>query len=131
MAQDILDELDTIWAAVPFPGENWHPWVAELRRLDADVRAAIEVLDETAGSREELEALLEEAVAAEDAGADSLGEAVRRLALLARPAGQHPFLHEIVPGLEAAGVLFAAVGRSPEARQRFGRRARLTVWAGS
>jgi hypothetical protein len=118
-AVNLLDELAAIWAAVPLPGEQWHPWVAELRRLDRDVRAAVAVLAEDAGARSELEAVLEAGDPAADDGRDGLGEALRLLAELPRPVGQHPFLHEIAPGLEAAGVLLAAVGRSPAARRRF------------
>lgn len=118
-AANLLDELAAIWAAVPMPGEQWHPWVAELRRLDHDVRAAVAVLAEDAGARGELEAVLEAGDPAPDDGRDGLGESLRLLAELPRPVGQHPFLHEIAPGLEAAGVLLAAVGRSPAARRRF------------
>lgn len=128
MAANLLDELAAIWAAVPLPGEQWHPWVAELRRLDHGVRAAVAVLAEDAGARSELEAVLEAGDPAPDDGRDGLGESLRLLAELPRPVGHHPFLHEIVPGLEAAGVLLAAVGRSSAARARFGElAARLSV----
>lgn len=117
-APDLLDELAAVWDAVPIPGEQWHPWVGEIRRLDADVRAALAVLAESDDGREQLEAALEEEPG-DDEGADALGDAVRLLARLPRPVGHHPFLHEIVPGIEAAGVALAAVGRSAATRARF------------
>jgi hypothetical protein len=97
-AATLLDELAAIWAAVPLPGEQWHPWVAELRRLDRDVRTAVAVLAEDADARSELEAVLEAGDPAPDDGRDGLGEALRLLAELPRPVGHHPFLHAIAPG---------------------------------
>lgn len=116
---NLLDELAAIWDAVPLPAEAWHPWVAELRRVDRGVRAAVAILAEDAGARGELEAALEAGDPPPDDGHDGVGEALRLLAALPRPVGHHPFLHEIAPGLEAAGVLLAAVGRSEAARRHF------------
>ena len=48
-----------------------------------------------------------------------LTAAYRRLALLPLPAGEHPFLDEILPTLEAMDVLLVAVSLVPEAAAVF------------
>lgn len=118
MQADFLETLAAVWERVPLPGEQWHPWAAEIRRLDADVRLALDVLAAVPDGDAAVAAALEEG-AGEDRGGDALGEAARRLAALPRPVGHHPYLHELLPGLEAAQVALAAVGRSAAARARF------------
>lgn len=115
----LVDELAALWAALPIPGEQWHPWVPELVQLDRHVTDALRALrdDPDAGAR--LEALLEAAPEPADEGDDRLGAALHLLAELPRPTGHHPFLDEIGPALDAAGVLLAAVAQSPDTRARF------------
>lgn len=127
--------LAELWDAVPIPSETWHAWSDRLRRLDEDVRTALDLAgDDTAVARA-LDQLVEsDAAASPPAGTGRLAETRRLLAELPRPEGRHPYLDVIVPALEAAALLFAAVDASPAARTAFEReRAALdtTATAGS
>jgi hypothetical protein len=118
----LLAELGAIWAKVPIPAGNWHPWLEEISQLGADVRAALAVVAADEDAASELERLLgeDEPPTTADDEPDALGAAIRRLAALPRPEGKHPFLEDLLPGLEAAELLLAAAASSPAARRRFG-----------
>ena len=131
---ETVDALAEIWAVVPFPDGSWHRWTDLLRRLDADVRSALELAAADELVQRELDRLVELDAAPPPArGMDGLAEAQRLLAGLPRPEGRHPYLDAIVPGLEAAALLLAALTVSPAARRDFDRRRSrpITVPAGS
>lgn len=117
---ELVAELRALWARVPAPRERWHPWADVIARLHADVQTALTVLDADEEGRRWLDRLLAGETADAAAGlADELGAALRRLTALPRPDGKHPYLDDVLPGLEAATVLLTAVGLSPAARARF------------
>jgi hypothetical protein len=116
-AGSLVDELRAVWDRVPIPRESWHPGAAMIARLDQDVRNALRALADEPGA----DSALAEALSREDgtAGEGAVGEALRRLAELPRPDGKHPYLDDVLPGLEAAEALLAAVASSPAASERF------------
>ena len=105
----LVEELRAVWDRVPIPRDEWHPGAAAISRLDADVREAFAVLAEDGDARAELRRVLEEdaVVTAEPGGA------LARLRDLPRPDGKHPYLADVLPGLEAAEAVLAAVERAP------------------
>jgi hypothetical protein len=118
---ETVDALAEAWPAAPRPAGAWHPWTDLLDRLDADVRTAVAGEDELV--RRELDRLLElDAAPPHDPGMDGPAEAQRLLAGLPRPEGRHPYLDEIVAGLDAAALLLGALTVSPAARRELARR---------
>lgn len=120
--QELLDEIRGLAAAFPVPQPSWHGYVAEMRTCVRDlarvleVAAAVpEVLDLVGRA---LDGELEEAF---DAGVapPALAAAYRRLGRLPIPAGEHPYLDEIVPTLEALEALLVAVSLVPWAADAF------------
>jgi hypothetical protein len=105
----LVEELRAIWDRVPIPHGEWHPGAAAIARLDADVRDAFAVLAEDGDARAGLRRVLEGDVPA----TAELGGALARLRELPRPDGKHPYLADVLPGLEAAEAVLAAVQRAP------------------
>jgi hypothetical protein len=116
---DLVDELRAIWDRVPIPRETWHPWGESILRLDRDVRAALAIVAEDADALAALAQVLAEEDAAPAGKEGAVAEALRRLGELPRPDGKHPYLGDVLPGLEAAEALLTAVSRSPAASSRF------------
>ncbi len=118
---EMLAELRAIWGGLLLPGDRWHPWASELARLREDVATAFTVLEVDAAACSDLARILEATEEpASDAGADDrLGATRRMLSGLPRPDGKHPFLEHILPALEVAEAIFAAVGGATAARTRF------------
>lgn len=98
-----VEELRAIWERVPLPREARHPGAAAIARLDEEVRAAFAVLAVDRGARAALARILAGGAPTAAAGA------LARLRELPRPDGKHPYLAEILPGLEAAEAVLAAV----------------------
>lgn len=118
---ELLAELRSVWARVPLPRDLWHPWSETIRQLHEDVRTALAALaDDEEGRRALARLLADEAqTTAPAAPADAVAAAIGRLAALPRPDGKHPYLEDVLPGLEAAEALLGAVAHSPAARRRF------------
>lgn len=105
----LVAELRAIWDRVPLPREEWHPGAAAIARLAADVRDAFAVLDADTDTRAALGGLLEDDAPV----AAPPGTALARLRELPRPDGKHPYLADVLPGLEVAEAVLAAVQRAP------------------
>lgn len=117
---DLVGELRALWERVPAPKDRWHPWSDVLARLRDDVRTGVATLEADEEGRRQLGRILAgESVDAGAGLADELGAAIRRLAELPRPDGKHPFLEDVLVGLEAALALLTAAACSPTARARF------------
>lgn len=114
----LVSELRAIWARVPIPLGPWHPGSDAIRRVDADVRTALDVLAADEGAAASLAALVEGDRTRVN-GSGAIGDAVAGLAALPRPDGKHPFLEDVMPGLEAAEAVLAAVALSPAATARY------------
>jgi hypothetical protein len=112
------DELRALAAAFPVPEQRWHAHVPEMRACMRDFRAAIRALDADPRAQEELDRLLDGSPPA-DAAPAPVPEALARLDKLPAPEGEHPFVAEILPTLEAMRVVLHAVAASPVAARRF------------
>lgn len=120
--QDLLDEIGVLAGRFPVPQPAWHGYVAEMRACLRDLARALEVatgvpevLDLVARA---LDGELEEAFDAR-AASPALVAAYQRLGRLPIPAGEHPYLDEIVPALEALEALLVAVSLVPAAGDAF------------
>lgn len=113
MVDELLDELRILCARLPVPQPEWHPFVPEIRAFRADFERALAL----AATRPEAVVLAGELIEAEaepelaDGAEPELAAAWARLAALPPPGGQHPFLDEIAPAIEALRVLLAALSR--------------------
>ena len=116
----MLDDLRALWERAPVPRERWHAWVDVIAQLHEDVSVGLDVLDADDEARCALAGLIEDGRAATDVGRDdAVAAAIRRLDELPRPDGKHPYLEDILPALEVAEVVLAAVASAPAARRRF------------
>lgn len=116
----MLVELRAIWDRAPVPRERWHSWVDAIAHLHEDVTVGLDVLDAEEEARSALAGLIEGGpVGAAGEHEGEIAVALRRLDELPRPDGRHPYLEDILPALEVAEVVLAAVASSPAARRRF------------
>lgn len=111
---ELLAELRTLAGRLPLPQPSWHPHVALIAACRSDLEAA---LDEAARDESALDLLAEliDGVPAPSFDADASPEltaAWERLQALPLPDGQHPFLDEILPALEALRLVLVALSRS-------------------
>jgi hypothetical protein len=120
----LYEAVEALVAAFPVPHPSWHAYVPEMRACLGDLRRALEVCGQ---SPEVLglalcavEGELEQGFDVRRAGG-RLAAAYGRLGALPVPAGEHPFLDEIVPTLEATEALLVAVSLVPEAAAAFER----------
>jgi hypothetical protein len=109
----------------PIPEPGWHGYVEEMRACRRDLEDAAEAIDSDPVASAALERLTDGDGPA-DAGAPpaAVAAALDRLEALPVPEGEHPFLDEIVPTLQAARLALHAVAASREATERFVSRAR-------
>lgn len=117
----VVVELRGLADRFPVPHPSWHAQVPEMRAVLHDLRAAIAVLDSHDAARAELVRLIGEEAqpAAAGEGRPALTAARRRLRELAVPAGEHPFLDEIVVTIEAAEAALAALSASADGDRAF------------
>ena len=122
--RDLHETVAALADAFPVPHPSWHGYVAEMRACVADLRRALAAAVEAPLALDlalrAVEGELDEGFAAGGAGPE-LATAYRRLGLLPVPAGEHLFLEEIVPTLEAAEALLVAVSLVPDAAAAFER----------
>ena len=114
---ELLAELRALAARMPMPQPAWHPQVAHISACRADLLEAIEaaagdpaILDIAAALFNDPEAQLDRHASEEVAAAWARLEALRL------PEGQHPYLDEILPAVEALRVLLIALSRRRECR---------------
>jgi hypothetical protein len=110
----LLRELRSLCARLPAPQPNWHPHVALIVACRQDFERAI---DATAAIPDALELFtaLADGEAEPDfdpAASPELAAAWQRLETLPIPAGQHPYLDDILPALEALRLLLVALSRT-------------------
>ena len=119
---DTVAAFAELWSAVPYPSGDWHRWSGRIRRLDADLPAALEVAIGHEAVAEALERLVESGAAAPiGCGEWEAGEDAAPARRVATAGGQAPLLGRDRPALDAAGLLLAAVDTSPAARADFER----------
>jgi hypothetical protein len=88
-------ELRELALRLPIPVESWHPYVRLIAAVRDELLEELEQVDD-----DRLAAVLEGPVPPATPGS--------ALAALPVPEGQHPFLDEILPVLEAAAYVQAA-----------------------
>lgn len=122
--RDLYEAVTELADAFPVPHPSWHGYVPEMRACVTDLRRALAVSAEAPELLElaarSVDGDLEEGFDAHAAG-PRLAVAYRRLGLLPVPAGEHPYLDEIVPTLEAMEALLVAVSLVPAAAMAFER----------
>lgn len=113
-AAALLPELRRLCERLPVPSPTWHPHVAAIAACRADLERAIGL----AAARPETLSLLAELLDGDEAPAFDgtrspwLRAAWERLEALPIPEGQHPYLDDILPALEALRLLLVALGRT-------------------
>ena len=109
-ATSLLRELAR---AFPIPERRWHRHVDEMLACRRDLECAAEAIEADPAAQEALNALIEEEPvgAAEPVAAPPVAAALDRLEALLVPEGEHPFVDEIVPTLEAMPLKVSAQGR--------------------
>lgn len=114
---ELLAELHRLCERLPVPQPGWHPYVDQIASCRADFEHALALAADQPAALELVAAFL-------DGGteptfeADSPPELIaawRRLEALPLPSGQHPYLDEILPALEAHRLLLIALSTSGEA----------------
>lgn len=122
--RELYELVGTLAAAFPVPDPSWHRHVPEMRVCLVDLRRALAVAERLPAvlelATEAVEGELAEGFDADHAGAE-LRAAHARLGLLPAPAGEHPYLDEILPTLEAMAAMLVAVSLVPEAVDAFER----------
>jgi hypothetical protein len=108
--------------AFPVPSPVWHAHVSELRACLADFAAAIAAIERDAAAAAALDRLIEAGRSPLERPDGAVGEALRRLDGLPCPEGEHPYVDEIVPTLEAMRFALAAVAASAPAAAAFAAR---------
>ena len=126
-AHELLAEMRRLAERFPVPHPLWHRYVPQMREVIADFRAAVVALESLPDAHDELLRQVEGTAddVAADAGGPALAAARERLRSLPVPEGEHPYIDEILVGLEAADAALAALaaaggdifpaGRSPAA----------------
>jgi hypothetical protein len=108
---ELLDELRRIADRFPLPHPFWHRYVPQMREVVADFHAAVAAIESLPEAQHELSRRVEgvgEDVAP-DAGGPELAAARQRLRSLPVPEGEHPYIDEILVGLEGADAALAAL----------------------
>lgn len=119
--QELLDALRDLYERLPVPGASWHAHAALIAGTRTDFKRALEgcahhpkVLDLISRALDgELDAAL-----APNANAE-LTAAYERFRTLPIPAGEHPFLDEILPTLEAVEATLVCLSLDPDAARTF------------
>jgi hypothetical protein len=110
-AEDVLDEVERLARGLPIPNPSWHGCVPEMHAMRANLLAAVVAIRELPAAAHELLRQVDGAAdrPPDDAGGPFLRRARRELRSLPLPAGEHPFLDEIMPTFEAAEAALAAL----------------------
>jgi hypothetical protein len=108
---ELVAELRRLAERLPLPHPFWHPFTAEMHVVVRDLFAALDAI--VLVPQAQLELLRHVEGQAEmpppDAGGPAVAAARRRLRDLPVPEGEHPYIAEIVPTLDAAALALAAL----------------------
>ena len=97
----MIDDLSQLAARMPVPEGVWHPHAALIREVRDELLADLARLRACRDAEERLTTLL-----GDPSLAPRPGSALARLPL---PEGRHPYLDEILPALDAARLVQAAL----------------------
>jgi hypothetical protein len=116
-ADDVLWELRHLCARLPVPQPGWHPYVALIAGCRHDFEHALTLTAEHPAALDLFAALAEGDLdlTFDPAGSPELASAWVRLEELPIPEGQHPYLDDILPALEALRLLLISLSRTKAA----------------
>ncbi|HEX6762794.1 MAG TPA: hypothetical protein VF094_08345 [Gaiellaceae bacterium] len=111
---ELLHELRGLCTRLPVPQPTWHPYADQIAACRQDFEWALALATRHPATLELLALLIEGEL---DPGPDPeapprSAAAARRLRSLPRPNGQHPYLDDILPALDALQLLLIALGRT-------------------
>lgn len=111
---ELLAELETLCARMPVPQSSRHPYVASIAACRNDFEHALALAAGSPAALELVDALLAgEVEPSFDPDASlALTAAWQRLVTLPVPEGQHPYLDDTLPALEALRLLLVALSHA-------------------
>ena len=109
-------ELLRLCARLPVPRPSWHPYVSQIAACRSDFEQALALAAEHPAVLERVAALIddEHELTFEPNASTWLTLAWQRLAALPLPEGQHPYLDEVLPALDALRLLLVALSSVEE-----------------
>lgn len=113
-AGELLLELRRLCDQLPVPQPSWHPYVTQIADCRTDFEHSLE-LSAVRPEALELVATLVDGSVELDFGVNATPEltaAWQRLQALPLPSGQHPYLDDILPALEAHRLLLIALSHT-------------------
>lgn len=110
---ELLAELRRLCARLPIPQPGWHPYVSHIVACRDDFERALVLAADSPHALELVSTLVDGASEPgfEPAASPALTAAWQRLETLPIPDGQHPYLDDILPALEALRLLLVALSR--------------------
>ena len=114
---EVEAELRRLCHRLPVPQPSWHPYVAQIADCQDDFEHALAQAADAPQTLELVAALVDGYAepAFDEAASLELTAAWRRLEALPMPSGQHPYLDEILPALEAHRLLLVALSHTTAA----------------
>lgn len=111
---ELLAELRRLCNRLPVPQPSWHPYVAQIAACRNDFEQALALAADSPPTLELVAALADGGTEPtfDEAASPALTIAWRRLEALPLPSGQHPYLDEILPALEAHRLLLVALSQT-------------------
>jgi len=108
---ELLTELRRLSVRLPVPQRSWHPHVRLVAACRNDLEQALALATDSPEAGERVAALVggELELTFDPDASPELSAARRRLEALPIPDGQHPYLDEILPALEALGLLLVGL----------------------
>lgn len=111
---ELLADLRRLCNRLPVPQPDWHPYVAKIAACRDDFEHALALAADAPQTLDLVAALVDGDLqpAFDEVASAELATAWRRLEALPLPSGQHPYLDEILPALEAHRLLLVALSQT-------------------
>lgn len=108
---ELLTDLRCLCARLPLPQPSWHPYVPLIAACRTDFEQALALAADSPEAVERVAALVggELELTFDPDASPELTAAWQRLEALPLPNGQHPYLDDILPALEALRLLLVAL----------------------
>lgn len=127
--QELLDALTELCGRLPVPGSSWHAHAALIAGTRTDFERALDACAQHPGVLDSIGLAVDgglDATFAPDTDAE-LTAGYERFRTLPIPAGEHPFLDEILPTLEAIEATLVCLSLDPDAARSFAATRLLTT----
>ena len=111
---ELLADLRCLCGRLPVPQPTWHRYVAQITGCRADFERALDLAAEHPETLGLVATLIDGSAepSFDPAASAELTAAWQRLEALPMPSGQHPYLDDILPALEAHGLLLVALSHT-------------------